>query len=347
MVIINNKTGIEYLFFEFNESLICNNYTRDTIKCNVENIIKYISKLKHNDQIKYTSDLILMIVQKRAIRMQCSEGKRLLSYWLLVNLYFYFPENVLLILQEMPYYGYWGDLNNLYEIISDDIKLLKDTDIKTKNTLTNLLDSIIDIWCVRIDKDKQILNKLNPTHLDTISLISKWLPREKGALNKNYQVLNHLLKKYDPLLWSKNRNKCKKNYRNFISECNKKLNTTEILMCNKKYSLIDFNNVPKKCLYKNHNVWLDENKFGKRKNIDSFDRCVARYNYLNYINNTENHINYKNYDCNILEILKNKDYIPYRNLIINNKSITEYYKRIDVKTNYNADYLKNILKQVL
>ena len=55
----------------------------------------------------------------------------------------------------------------------------------------------------------------------------------------------------------------KMKYRKLVSKLNKNIGTTEILMCNKQFSYINFANVPKKCLHKNEKAWLDQNINGK------------------------------------------------------------------------------------
>ena len=63
-------------------------------------------------------------------------------------------------------------------------------------------------------------------------------------------------------------------------------------MCDKKFSKIDYSQVPSKCLEKNILGWLDINKKGKRKNILLLDRNIARNNYIHFIKNKYLSCNY-------------------------------------------------------
>lgn len=340
--------NVQFLFCEYNIN-IKRTLSRKLIQENVNVVVSVISKLKEKDQLYWISNLILLAIQKRALRLKYGEGERLRSYWMLIHLYHYFPKSVYFILRELPYIGYWGDLNNIYKIVFNDIKDLKpgEDDAKIKRN-KELLDNIVDVWCIQIDKDKRYLNKLYPTEFDSVSFMGKWLPREKSSLNKQTKVINHILKKYDPLLWSKNRNETKKNYRAFISGCNKRLDTTEILMCNKSFSYIDFHLVPRKCLYKCRRAWSDETENGKRRHPNNTDRNTTRDNYLEYINNIESNVKEskklsEGNKISILDILNDKIYNPYRHLIENANEVGDYFNQINVNPYYNENYLNNYI----
>ena len=339
----SSEERILFLFYTFNTTLQ-KNPSRETIQKNINIMLSEISKLHTTKRLYYVSNLIILAIQKRAIRLTYGEGKRLISYWMLIHLYQYFPRTIFIILRELPYIGYWGDLNNIYKIVYDDNKILKpgEYDTKIKNN-QNLLDNIVDVWCIQMDKDKRFINKLYPTEFESVSFMSKWAPRERGSFHKHTKVINHILQKYDPQLWYKNRNEAKKNYRKFISKCNEKLCTTEILMCSKSFSQIDFSFIPKKCMDKYHSAWLDVNENGKRRHPNNTDRNIARNNYLDYMNNHEDDDDTLNKKLPILDILDSKFYSIYKHVIVNSKETTEYFNKTNINPYYNGDYLNNYI----
>lgn len=346
----SSEERIQSLFCHYNKNL--NNFSsQKLIQEDINILLSEISKLHRQKQLYWISNIILSAIQKRSIHSKHGGGNRLKSYWVLIHLYKFFPKSIYFILRELPYIGSWADLNTIYKMVFDDVQHLKQK--KTPDIIENqkylkkseeLLDSIVDVWCLQIDKEKKFLNKLYNSKIETISFMGKWLPRESGSLHKHTKVVNHILKKYDPLLWSKNRNEAKKLYRKFVTKCNKTLNTTEVLMCGKSFSSIDFASVPRKCLYKHKNAWLDETDNGIRRHPNDKDRNIARNNYLEYINNTEFPTDNINEDkIPILEILSDRIYNPYRHLIEHANEVEDYYKRININPHYNENYLTNYI----
>ena len=351
----SSEERIQFLFCEYNKNIKTFS-SQKLIQGNINVLISEIAKLHKKHQLYWITNIILLAIKKRSFRLKHGDGIRLKSYWILIHLYNFFPKSIYFILRELPYIGSWADLNNIYKIVFDDLQHLKQK--KTPNIIENqkcikmneaLLDNIVDVWCLQIDKDKRFLNKSHPTKFESVSFMGKWLPRESGSLHRHTKVVNHILKKYDPLMWSKNRNMTKKIYRKFVAECNQSLNTTEVMMCSKSFSSIDFSSVSKKCLYKHQNAWLDETENGTRRHPNDKDRNIARDNYLEYINNTESHpkgsidISVAKEKCTIIDILSNKMYNPYRHLVEYANEVEDYYTKIDINPHYNENYLNNYI----
>ena len=350
-----SEERVIFLFYEFDKNINIMD-SKESIHQNINVLISQIGKIHVDKQLKWITNLILLTIKKRAIRLKYGEGMRLKSYWLIIHLYSYFPKSIYYILRELPYIGSWVDLNNIYGMVFKELDILEKTPSQTDvikgkiKTARNLLDNIVDVWCLQMDKDKTIMNKTVRTPLNTISFMGKWLPRESGSLNKHTKVVNHILKKYDPLLWSKNRNKTKSIYRKFLTKCNRILNTTEVLMSDRNFSCIDFSQVPSKCLYKYHCAWLDETGHGIRRHPNDIDRNITRHNYSEYINTIvndgsgtgDNNIILKN--KNVLDILMGKAYNPYRHLIKHTNEVQEYYNKINIPPHYNGNYLQNFIQ---
>ena len=83
---------------------------------------------------------------------------------------------------------------------------------------------------------------------DNITLVSKWIPREKSSFGWLYNQLAISFFSYiDTAKSVSSRSKAtlksKTEYRKILSVLNKKLDTLQIKQCNHQWSKIDFNNV--------------------------------------------------------------------------------------------------------
>lgn len=179
------------------------------------------------------------------------KGEKDLFFLLLKHITQYSPIRFIYsMLKLIPQYGCWKDIMKLldFEWVNNDIK-----------------SYLIYIIQNQLEEDKENYSLNEP-----ISYLAKWLPREKS--NKN------LVKK----LANSNTSCEKKNnynlmiYRQQCSMLNKYLETTEILMCNNKFSEINPEKVPKICYEKYRNAFL------KPKVIND-DRTECIQNFINYI----------------------------------------------------------------
>ena len=69
---------------------------------------------------KVLEDLVLMTFNLRDVRGTYGRGERTLSYWMFMNLFKMRPKPVSVLLRELPNYGGWMDINNLYEMTFND-----------------------------------------------------------------------------------------------------------------------------------------------------------------------------------------------------------------------------------
>ena len=277
---------LDKLMYKYSDETINKFAHRAEINYTVNNLLNSINSINNDPHLIkfYYANLISMVILKRAINYPSTEGLREVSYWLLIKLHSKFPDTMERILETVPFIGYWGDLNNIYKIVYESNNAVW---YPYKN---RLLNKIVKIWCgnLRLEEDK--LN--NEECHKYFSKLCKWIPREKSAINKDTKIVNQILKVYYPKLYKKKRVEAFKKYRKLITTINKKINTTEIYMCDKKFSKIDYSQVPSKCLEKNILGWLDINKKGKRKNILLLDRNIARNNYIHFIKNKYLSCNY-------------------------------------------------------
>ena len=129
------------------------------------------------------------------------------------------------------------------------------------------------------------------SHTDSISLVAKWIPREKSK--KFGWLYYYLAMSYfqheipsDQTHPSYERavNRAFMNYRKMISALNKKLDTTQVKMCDNKWSELNFNNVTSITMHKQTKSLLNVKQNGKTSRYPSDeDREDCRYNYEAYL----------------------------------------------------------------
>lgn len=223
----------------------------------------------------FVRKMIILFIIKRAIYLPNGNGYKTVSYWLFIVLHRYYPEIMETLLYELPKFGCWNDLNALYKIIYMP-------DHHNQYFMAERLkNKILTIWCERLSVDEYELKSWRTAH-SNVSLLAKWIPKERRSLDKDTKVVREIVKKYYP---NDSLRLGKTKYRMLVSSLNRGLRTAEVLMCSKQYSSINFSDIPKKCLIKNKRAWMDEKKGGQRRNIALMDRTLGRYNYLDYINN--------------------------------------------------------------
>jgi hypothetical protein len=129
------------------------------------------------------------------------------------------------------------------------------------------------------------------SHADSISLVAKWIPREKSKkfgwlycyLTMNYFQHeipgDHTHPSYERAV-----NRAFMNYRKMISALNKKLDTTQVKMCDKTWSDIDFNKVTSITTHKQTKSFLNVKHNGETSRYPhDADRENCRYNYEEYL----------------------------------------------------------------
>lgn len=202
-------------------------------------------------------DLFVLTFQTRHCRG--GKGEKKLFYNMILNLYNKYPELVCELIEHVPFYGYYKDYLLLCELIVNNPKY----DL--------LFDKIISVYAEQL--------KTDPFSV-------KFAPRynKHFAKNNNNRIFKTLVNK----LFPKTHNSYEK-YRKMISEGNKKINTTEILMCDKRYSEIDFSHVSSVCLNKFRKAFLNESIKGElsynevetgNRYPDDNDRVLCRQHLL-------------------------------------------------------------------
>jgi hypothetical protein len=171
-------------------------------------------------------------------------------------------------------YGSWKDIKYFCNYYKD----------KTGNEEHFLIKECIKLINYQLLIDYYSENK-------NISLLAKWIPREKskkfGWLFSYlaYDFFNHYIQTAKSLYSIINaKKKCKADYRKIISYLNKKLETLEIKLCEKKWSTIQFEKVSSIALNKQKKAFLN------KKNEPTEDRKICEVNFQNFILNSKNNI---------------------------------------------------------
>ena len=170
--------------------------------------------------------------------------------------------------------GCWKDLKYLCNFVKEK---------------TNDKDHPIIMYCLELYKNQyeKDMKLLQDNSENNYSLFGKWMPREKskkfGWIFKKYVRSFHM--KSNPVFY-RSYEKSARDFRQNLSKLNKKIQTTEVYMCNTDggYSLIKYNRVPTQCMRKHKLAFNNKDKNGKVRS-DKQDRIKGAINFQNHMEN--------------------------------------------------------------
>jgi hypothetical protein len=174
-------------------------------------------------------------------------------------------------------YGSWKDCKYLIEYCEKKERKKSETTKKIKEYVYSIMLKQLDT-----DYNNLLENKKN------ISLLAKWIPREKSKFKTIFHELALLscdfnLPKINTDQYEKCIRKLNTELRKKISKINKYLKTVQINQCDKNWSQIDFSkNVTSITMIKQKKAFLNIDKKGNLRNNNP-DRTEARNNLLKYI----------------------------------------------------------------
>ena len=198
------------------------------------------------DHPKWIEDVIVMAFQTRDIRG--GKGERQLFKQMLSILFKRMPELTMSLLDLIPEYGCWDDLFSLTE----------------PRQIERVLEITVD----------QLLMDSATEEGGKISLCGKWAPRE----DRQGDLAKLLAKKIFP--GEQNLSRRLKAYRKLVVGLNKRLQTTEIKMCEQHFAAIEPGKVPGRCLQKHMKAFLNEPiKRGSLRHPDDDDRMECRKHF--------------------------------------------------------------------
>lgn len=239
-----------------------------------------ITNLKNHPEKKfYLGILYKMIAHTRDIIN--GKGEYNLTYMMIYTWYFHYPDLAFFALDclvdlgsNLHQYGSWKDIKYFckyckerghsidHPLIQHSVKLINN---KLKNDYENFLLK------------------------NNISLLAKWVPREKSSFSWLYNELamqyfsNYIKTSKTPQSFANAVLKCKTDYRKMLSQLNKHLDTLQIKQCKNTWSEIDFNNVTSISLAKQKKALLNIKKDNKPRHPENEDRTICATNFKAHI----------------------------------------------------------------
>ncbi len=223
----------------------------------IKNYVTKIFARKINDEMR---DMFVMAFQTRDVRG--GKGERRLFYNFINVLYEHDKEMVHKMIHLIPEYGCWRDMWEILKVIPE------------------LESTIFNITKKQFGDD---LYRCHSNQLSKMSLLAKWLPREKSG---NYPGLARKIANFIYIAENSERKRIVR-YRKDTSMMNKALKTVEINMCSKSWAEINPETVPGRCL-KNHNkAFLNEpvkkSYIQSLRYPESEDRMECRKHFQEFI----------------------------------------------------------------
>jgi hypothetical protein len=228
----------------------------------------------------YLSILYRMIGHTRDIID--GKGEYTLTYMMIYIWFDYFPTLALFALkclvvneENVHPYGSWKDLKYFCEYCRENGLFVFHPLIQYSILLMN----------EQLKKDYDNYTKGNKN----ISLVAKWIPREKSSFGWLYESLAtsyfiHYMETANTEERKKKATlKAKMDYRKLLSELNTVLDTLQIKQCGKNWSEINFNNVTSISICKQKKAFLNVNKKNGPRYPDLIDRVECSDHFKDHI----------------------------------------------------------------
>ena len=256
------------------------------INATLNNLNNIIIEVK-DDIIKkeYLTKLVKICMFLRENRK--GKGLRKTYYHIINWMWIEYKDIAKFMIDSIKDFGYFGDFSQLFEMNYNSYLLVEPD--RTVN------EYLIDVYAKQLTQDKSYYNVKDYMKM---SLAAKWAPRENSKYNNFAKALAKKL--FRPINYTSSLQQSKKAYRKLIAKLNLVLNTTETFMCAKKWSQINFSNVPSVAMTSLTKAFQDEYisqlpkdkrptthiKFNRRHTIHSSDyedREICRNNLLQHI----------------------------------------------------------------
>jgi Mg-chelatase subunit ChlD len=246
-----------------------------SLKHNIDN-----GSLPEREKAKeYLSVLYRMIGQTRDIID--GKGEYNLTYMMIHIWYDFYPELAMFALKclvdlgekNIHQYGSWKDIKYFCKYCKN-------------NTSSNYLEHPLIIYAIQLINNQLGIDYQNfLSGINNISLLARWVPREKSSFGWLYKPLaSDYYKNYMHTAvtdWQIKRAilKCKTEYRKLLSVLNTKLDTLQIKQCGKKWRDINFDNVTSISVSKQKKAFLNINKNGEVRYPNNYDRinCAEHF----------------------------------------------------------------------
>jgi len=219
----------------------------------------------------------------------CGKGEQLLSFLLVLTWYNFYPSLAKKMLtyfvkssEERKPFGSWKDVKYfcnycLSQGLSKEHPLIK-----------HLLDFTVE----QLENDMILLknSRESPQNSTKISLVSKWVPREKSKFGWIFHELsflyfnNYLETPKDYEGTERAISKCNTDFRKLIVYLNKKLDTVQIKQCAKQWKDIDLSRLTSKTMLAQSRALFNLNQHGTPRTIYN-DRIECANQFKEYVKN--------------------------------------------------------------
>ena len=273
--------------------------------------------IKGNEKqyFKQLSLLFRIIAQTRDI--VSGKGEYNLSFMQIFIWWQFYPEMVKSLL---PYffhsqqkelnghqYGSWKDLKYLCNYL------------RNRSGNHPLIQYCIDLGLEQLRLDTDLFEKYTNNIIEKsetkLSLVAKWLPREKSkrfgwlharmAYTLYPEFLESAHAKNDKTILLKAKLKCKINFTKHLTRLNKFLDTTQVKQCAKNYSDIDYNRVTSLTMHKQKLAFQNKTKKNTQRSSDP-DRMEGAKNFSDHLKKSlsTNYVKVHGKRCNVYELVK-------------------------------------------
>ena len=271
-----NNSSFEELFTQFYFQLVRTKDMND-LYCKFNTLL----------MTENTDKLLLLAKLTLHIRDMNGKGERDLPYMMLLTwwnkrpeLAYYIFETMMLSKNVSQPYASWKDVKYLCKYIKN---VTKDNEHPFINWLVELTNHHL-----KIDWNNLITKKITQ-----VSLLGKWVPREKSQFAWLYSKLvkNMFARYYESAKTDEKKKaadrKARKEYRLICSTLNKWLDTIQIKQCGKKWSSIDPNKVTSITFSKQKQALFNQ-KMINGKLIERYDndddRKICKEHFVEYLN---------------------------------------------------------------
>ena len=184
--------------------------------------------------VKYPEDTCVLAFQTRDIRG--GKGERELGRFMLKEILKHRPDLAASLIPLIPEYGRWDDVWSLYGI---------------SDAVSAVVDSVV-LEQFRLDQESELP-----------SLLAKWLPRQHSVDYKTRALATRFAALFFPLT-PVTKGQREMRYRKTVAFLNKRLGTTEIKMCGKRWATIEPAHVPGQLYSRNSAAFFNKVKVGRK-----------------------------------------------------------------------------------
>ena len=210
---------------------------RGTSKLSIDEYVKNI--VNSPDFTK--QDFLDMVVMAFHCR-EChgdGKGERDAFFYMFFEIAKHYPSEMIEILDLIPEFGCWKDYQKMIEFAH------------THYDSPAIREKILDIYVDQLRKDVETLDTNVPS-----SLCAKFFPKEGNALDKKYKITVKIARKYFYNVRCDSASMLKRLRVEVLTPLNRdKIRLTEEMMCNQKWTDIDFGRVPSRCMKINKNAF--------------------------------------------------------------------------------------------